>query len=233
MKNLARNYFIGEYQIPPKLCDDMIHWFEAVPMTPMDFDEIENDVHITKGDARRHQSKSGIEISMTPEFFERPHAMPHQTIAWCKTPRDYYQEHSQRINKNMNSMTEDLENAGSEQHRVELYKTKAILGIEGMVMQKYNPGQGYIGWHNERTSHNLVRMTRELVYMTYLNDCPGGGTFFHPDRKYEAKKGLTLVWPAGFTHMHKGEISYDNTKYIATGWYGFDTNQLMANRVTT
>ena len=47
MKNLARNYFIREYQIPPKLCDDMIHWFEAVPMTPMDFDEIENDVHIT------------------------------------------------------------------------------------------------------------------------------------------------------------------------------------------
>ena len=50
-EKFSKKLFYGEYQIPPKLCDDMIHWFEAVPMTPMDFDEIENDVHITKGDA--------------------------------------------------------------------------------------------------------------------------------------------------------------------------------------
>ena len=231
MKDLARNGFIGEYQIPHRICDDMLHWFEAVPITPMDFDEIESDVHITKGDARQHPAKSGIEITMTPEFFERPHAMPAATLGWCKAPTDYYHELSQCINKYMFAMTEGLNN--DPRYATELYKTKAILGIEGMVVQRYSPGQGYLGWHNERSSYNMVRMTRELVFMTYLNDCPDGGTFFHPDKKYEAKKGLTLVWPAGFTHMHKGEISHEHTKYIATGWYGFDTNQLSAKQVRT
>ena len=57
--------------------------------------------------------------------------------------------------------------------------------------------------------------------MTYLNNVKNGGTYFkYQNLKTKAKKGLTLIWPTDFTHVHQGIISKE-TKYIVTGWYGF------------
>ena len=58
--------------------------------------------------------------------------------------------------------------------------------------------------------------------MTYLNDVPDGGTIFaDQDIIIPAKKGLTLIWPAGFTHIHKGQITEKHEKQIVTGWYSY------------
>ena len=38
----------------------------------------------------------------------------------------------------------------------------------------------------------------------------------------EAKKGNLVIWPAEFTHMHKGVISKTKEKYIATGWFNIN-----------
>ena len=63
-------------------------------------------------------------------------------------------------------------------------------------------------------------MSRALVYMTYLNDVSNGGTeFLYQEFKTEARKGLTLIWPAEWTHTHKGIVSPDKEKYIITGWF--------------
>ena len=34
----------------------------------------------------------------------------------------------------------------------------------------------------------------------------------------EPVMGKTLIWPAEWTHAHKGNIVESGTKYIATGW---------------
>jgi prolyl 4-hydroxylase len=91
--------------------------------------------------------------------------------------------------------------------------------IEDYNIQYYKPNQGFKIWHSERTFDVSNRM---LVFMTYLNDVPDGGTEF----KYQkiispAKKGLTLVWPSDFTHTHRGQISKIKEKYIVTGWLNF------------
>jgi len=66
-------------------------------------------------------------------------------------------------------------------------------------------------------------MERILVFMTYLNDVPDGGTLFKYQKiKIPAKKGLTIIWPSDWTHTHKGEISKKHNKYIVTGWYTFN-----------
>ena len=36
----------------------------------------------------------------------------------------------------------------------------------------------------------------------------------------EGKKGLTLIWPADWTHTHRGVISQTKEKTIITGWIG-------------
>ena len=62
-----------------------------------------------------------------------------------------------------------------------------------------------------------------LTWLTYLNDVNDGGeTEFEYQRiKAQPEEGLTLIWPAGYTHSHRGLPSPGETKYIITGWFRF------------
>ena len=59
--------------------------------------------------------------------------------------------------------------------------------------------------------------------MTYLNtiDDGGGTEFILQNLVASAKQGLTLIWPAGWTHYHRGIVSNTQIKYIITGWLCF------------
>jgi prolyl 4-hydroxylase len=91
-------------------------------------------------------------------------------------------------------------------------------------IQMYPPGGGYFIWHAERCNAlgNIGR--RFLVFMTYLNDVDDGGEteFYYQKVKFKPKKGLTLIWPADWTHTHRGIVSNSKTKFIVTGWFEFD-----------
>jgi len=92
---------------------------------------------------------------------------------------------------------------------------------EDYNIQKYPVNSGFKVWHceNKGEGHGLYR---HLVFMTYLNDVEDGGTeFFYQKIKTKAEKGLTLIWPAIWTHTHKGIISPSKEKYIVTGWFSF------------
>ncbi len=76
-------------------------------------------------------------------------------------------------------------------------------------------------WHTERCSHKGDLSTRHLVFMTYLNDVTDKGEteFMHQKMAVQPRKGLTVIWPADWTHTHRGVPSPSQDKYIATGWY--------------
>jgi len=87
-------------------------------------------------------------------------------------------------------------------------------------IQYYPPGGGYKKWHYERDNFKGGR-DRVLAYMTYLNNVDNGGTEWRfQDFKTNAEKGLSVIWPAEWTHTHRGIVSHQE-KYIATGWYEF------------
>ena len=89
-------------------------------------------------------------------------------------------------------------------------------------IQKYDPGDGYYSLHCENAG-GRSDITRVLAWMIYLNTVTDkGGTYFSSYNKtLEAKEGRLVIWPAYFTHHHKGVVSKTQTKYIATGWYNF------------
>tara|TARA_R110000787_G_scaffold69274_1_gene154312 strand:- start:57 stop:692 length:636 start_codon:yes stop_codon:yes gene_type:complete len=90
---------------------------------------------------------------------------------------------------------------------------------ESYNLQKYPPGGGFKRWHFEN-SMGPETYQRVLVFMTYLNDVPDGGTAFKfQNLNTKAEKGLTLIWPTIWTHTHKGIISTTSEKQIVTGWY--------------
>lgn len=94
--------------------------------------------------------------------------------------------------------------------------------IESFNIQYYKPNQGFYPWHKEMTGTNNIEGKRHLVFMTYLNNVEDAGTeFMYQKITTPAKKGLTIIWPAGWTHTHRGVISKDKGKVIITGWYSF------------
>jgi len=96
---------------------------------------------------------------------------------------------------------------------------------ENINVQYYKPNEGYYQDHFENCGKPDKTSLRCLVFMTYLNDVKNGGTIFKfQNITTPAKKGLTLIWPAYFTHTHKGQISTTNEKYIITGWYSHERN---------
>ena len=94
--------------------------------------------------------------------------------------------------------------------------------VEPINMQCYPVGGGYKLWHTERTGTSPSTLYRHLVFMTYLNDVPDGGTEWHHQEKYvPAQKGYTVIWPSDWTHMHRGRVSKTSKKQIITGWLSF------------
>ena len=92
--------------------------------------------------------------------------------------------------------------------------------VENYGIQHYKKNGGFKVWHCERTGPK--RNNRVLVFMTYLNTVKNGGTIFkYQNITIPCIKGLTLIWPTDFTHLHKGQISKTQEKYIITGWYNF------------
>ena len=92
-------------------------------------------------------------------------------------------------------------------------------------MQKTSSGGGYHVWHGEQGNGENAR--RGLVYSLYLNTLPeeasGETEFLYQQRKISAKENTIILWPAAFTHAHRGNPVYgENSKYIVTGWFYYE-----------
>jgi len=187
------SFMIGEY-IPKELCDELIDFFNY-------------SKKYTKpgvvGSAEENQRwavdesvKQSLDLNISPGNFD--------------TVIAEYRYHNDKVLKKYLKKFEHAD-------RVHSFNITRHYNI-----QYYPIGGGFKQWHCENDGSNPEVMTRHLVFMTYLNDVPDGGTeFYYQDIKTEAKKGLTLIWPAGWTHVHKGIVSQTKEKYIVTGWYNF------------
>ena len=85
-------------------------------------------------------------------------------------------------------------------------------------VQKTLPQGGYHIWHCEQGGG--AHMRRMLVYTLYLNDVEEGGEteFLYQQKRYPARKGDICIFPAHFTHPHRGNPPLSGEKYIMTGW---------------
>jgi len=86
-------------------------------------------------------------------------------------------------------------------------------------VQKTCPSGGYHVWHCENSSYQHAQRT--LVWTIYLNDVEEGGEteFLYQSVRVKPKRGTCVIWPAPFTHAHRGNPPLKGNKYIATGWY--------------
>lgn len=100
--------------------------------------------------------------------------------------------------------------------------TDLDIRCKNIKMQKTSTGGGYHVWHGEQG--NGADANRGLVYMLYLNTLPseanGETEFLYQQRRINPVENTMVLWPAAFTHAHRGNPVYgDHTKYIVTGWF--------------
>lgn len=90
-----------------------------------------------------------------------------------------------------------------------------------MKVQKTVPGGGYHRWHFE--TNRMVFSKRIMTMMIYLNDDFEGGEteFINYKRRIKPETGKLLLWPAGYTHVHRGLMPLKGNKYIITTWIEF------------
>jgi len=87
-------------------------------------------------------------------------------------------------------------------------------------VQKTPPRGGYHVWHCESQTFTTCR--RVLAWMFYLNSFPDGEgetEFLWQGVRVKPQAGRYVMWPAAWTHTHRGNPVYSQSKYIVTGWY--------------
>ena len=85
-------------------------------------------------------------------------------------------------------------------------------------VQRTVPGQGYHVWHFESSTRDTSN--RLLAYILYLNDVEEGGEteFLYQAKRVKPEAGTLVIFPASFTHAHRGNPPLSGSKYIMTGW---------------
>ena len=105
----------------------------------------------------------------------------------------------------------------------EYLQTFSVLNLRNFLLHdiilKIIPaGGGFHNWHYEDGS--LESSARQFVVQVYLNDDFDGGEteFLYQQRREEAVAGDVLMFPAAFTHTHRGNPPLGGNKYLATSW---------------
>ena len=83
------------------------------------------------------------------------------------------------------------------------------------------PKGGFHTWHCERGSSDYG--SRCLTWTIYLNDIHEGGEteFLYQHLRVKPNEGSLVIFPASYTHVHRGNPPLKEAKYIITGWFEF------------
>ena len=90
--------------------------------------------------------------------------------------------------------------------------------VRSCRLQRTLPGEGYHQWHYEADSRD--RSARIAAWGLYLNTVDAGGEteFLYQHRRVQAQQGTLVIWPAAYTHPHRGNPPLSGEKYLLTGW---------------
>ena len=94
-------------------------------------------------------------------------------------------------------------------------------------MLDHNCGYQWMREYNEVTGRcleeyidqfeHLLHYRYQQVYLNVQRTLPSEG-FLYQSKRFQPKRGQFLIWPAGFTHVHRGNPPLSGEKYISTSW---------------
>ena len=93
------------------------------------------------------------------------------------------------------------------------------MNLGGPKLQKTEPSQRYHVWHMQHSAQ-MDSYRSICAWALFLNDVDEGGEleFLYQSKRVQPRRGDFVLWPAGYTHQHRGNPPISGTKYIYTGW---------------
>jgi hypothetical protein len=135
----------------------------------------------------------------------------------------------------MRGVTAGLERDLHERPRfLEACSERSLFANPIFNMQRYAPGEGFRSWHCDWTTSREATepIRRVLAWILDLNTLTKGGTEFHwQDQHEKAERVKLLIFPASHSHAHRGRVSQEHTKTIATGWINAGTLEAYITRL--
>ena len=94
----------------------------------------------------------------------------------------------------------------------------SLWGMQAIRLKRWTRNKHYSSWHSE---HMPQWSGRVLSFLIYLSD-NNAHTEFRRYRNVRTKAGRGIMFPAYFTHEHRGSICKNGLdRYIVSGYCGF------------
>ena len=97
-------------------------------------------------------------------------------------------------------------------------------GLEYLRIKWWKPEDYYSVWHSEHTidsKHGTKNSLRVISFLIYLSD-NDAYTHFKRHDSVKSELGCGIMFPAYFTHTHKGSICKKGLdRFIASGYFSF------------
>ena len=103
-------------------------------------------------------------------------------------------------------------------HQYDVLKRIDRHRIYDYKIQKTEPTEGYHIWHPEISTKE--ERDRIAVFSLFLNTVEEGGEteFLYQKTRVKPVENTLVIFPAGYTHTHRGNPPLSGTKYLLTGW---------------
>jgi len=191
--------FIGVFDnaIKPETCKYFIKHFEKMKSTGFSYKRTDDErsMNMKNDEAINLYDNESLNMQLWGVGGKNPHTNDLMQSFWGKYT-EYAEEYSS-------------------------VKQHGEIDILNIKIQKTLPTQGYHIWHFETSGPRS--MNRIMAWMIYLNDVEDGGEteFLYQSMRVKPKQGTLVLWPAHFTHMHRGNPPLSGEKYIMTSWLEF------------
>ena len=198
--------FIGIFPLATtkKYCDHVIEWFEYLKRSK----EPSDIWHDGSGNGViSRQQLEGVESYKKDSELYFPD---------CETDK-FCMETNVPILKEYNRATWDCYKKYLESYGM-LGSLSSHNSSTSTKIQKYEPSQGYHIWHCDLD--RLESSRRLLVSLLYLNTVEDGGEteFLYQSERVTPEAGTLILFPAGWTHTHRGNPPLKGSKYVINGW---------------
>ena len=109
------------------------------------------------------------------------------------------------------------------------YNIEQPITSHSFKLHRVKPSGGYHVWHHE---HSFQDRHRILAWMLIIEAPKRGGEteFLLQSMRVEPKVGQLLIWPAYFTHKHRGNPPLEGQKTYMTGWFEIQDHRTVTGR---
>jgi hypothetical protein len=88
--------------------------------------------------------------------------------------------------------------------------------LQSWRFKRFPPGKAFSAWHSEHETANPYRI---LCCLLYLSDHNCGTEFHATGETVLSKKGRIMIFPAFWTHVHRGQVCPDNKERFIMSAY--------------